>query len=386
VATLDLEDSSFRLTSSLPPLNRAGTDPATSVHQLPCRSDRFSWIRSAGNNTGGVLNNAVVKTCLVTGADGFIGSALCRRLQGMGTRVYRLSRKAIGPDSIAADLGRKPILRLNDARPEAVFHLAGRVHIPDDGPDAEAEHTLVTVEGTQHLLQAAAEAGVSVFVFFGSCAVMPEGTVSELDETAQPDPRTPYGRAKLRAEELVLSMNNNDGMRTVSLRLPMVYGPGHKGQLPRMIRAIVRGVFPPLPRYPGKRSLVHVEDVVDAAILVAKRPEAAGKVYVVAEPRAYSSREIYEIVLRSLGRRPPAWHVPRGVLASTALIGDLGERLTQRRWPFDSAALSRLSRPAVYSAAKIERELGFRTAKSFATAAPGLVAQREASRSRLSSR
>jgi nucleoside-diphosphate-sugar epimerase len=319
-----------------------------------------------------------VKTCLVTGADGFIGSALCRRLEGMGTRVYRLSRKAVGADSIAADLGRSSSLRLNDVRPEAVFHLAGRVHVTE-GPDAEAEHILVTVEGTRHLLQAASEAGAGVFVFFSSCAVMPEGAASELDETVQPEPRTSYGRAKLRAEELVLAMNNKAAMRTVALRLPMVYGPGHKGQLPRMIRAIDRGIFPPLPRYPGKRSLVHVEDVVDAAILVAQRPEAAGNVYVVAEPRAYSSREIYEIVLQSLGRRQPRWHVPGAVVASAAAIGDLGERLTRRRLPFDSATLSKLSRPAIYSAAKIERELGYKAAKSFATAAAYLVAHREAS-------
>lgn len=320
-----------------------------------------------------------IARCLVTGADGFIGSALCRRLEGMGARVYRVSRNPGGPDTMVADLGRDPIAGLDDVRPEAVFHLAGRVHVMDEGSDAEAEHIRVTVEGTRYLLQAAAEAGAGVFVFFSSCAVMPEGSASELDETTPPAPATPYGRAKLRAEELVLGMNAKGGMRTVCLRLPMVYGRGHKGHLPRMIRAIDRGVFPPLPQYPGKRSLVHVDDVVDAAILVAQRPEAAGNVYIVSEPRAYSSREIYEIVLHSLGRRPPGWRVPRAVLASTALVGDLGERLTRRRLPFDSAALSKLSRPAVYSAAKIERELGFRTAKSFATAAPDLVAVRAAS-------
>jgi nucleoside-diphosphate-sugar epimerase len=231
----------------------------------------------------------------------------------------------------------------------------------------------VTVEGTRYLLQAAAESGAGAFVFFSSVAVMPEGSASELDETVKPAPTTPYGRAKLQAEELVLEMNGKGGMRTVSLRLPMVYGPGHKGHLPRMIRAIERGVFPPLPQYPGKRSLVHVDDVVDAAILVAQRPEAAGQVYIVSEPRAYSSREIYEIVLRALGRTPPAWHVPSAVLATAALAGDLGERIAHRRLPFDTSALSKLSEPAIYSAAKIERELGFRPRKSFETAAPELV-------------
>jgi nucleoside-diphosphate-sugar epimerase len=320
----------------------------------------------------------VVKTALVTGADGFIGRVLCRRLEGMGARVYRLSRKASGPDAIAADLGRDPIRGLDAIRPDAVFHLAGRVHMLDEGPDAEAEHLRVTVEGTRYLLQAAVNAGANVFVFFSSVAVMPEGSASELDETATAAPVTPYGRAKLRAEELVLATNGKASMRTVCLRLPMVYGPGHKGHLPRMIGAIERGVFPPLPQYPGKRSLVHVEDAVDAAILVAQKPEAAGKVYIVAEPRAYSSREIYEIVLKSLGRRPPGWHVPRAVLASSALAGDLGERITRRRLPFDSSALSKLSLPAVYSAAKIERELGFRTAKTFAIDAADLVTRHAA--------
>jgi len=312
----------------------------------------------------------------VTGADGFIGTVLSRRLEASGARVYPLSRKAVGPDAIVADIGRDPIRGLDAIRPDAVFHLAGRVHVMDEGAEAEAEHMRVTVEGTRYLLQAASEAGASVFVFFSSCAVMPEGSATELDETTPPAPTTPYGRAKLRAEELVLGMNGKGGMRTVSIRLPMVYGAGHKGHLPRMISAIERGIFPPLPHYAGKRSLVHVEDASDAAVLVAQRAEAGGQVYIVAEPRAYSSREIYEIVLKALGRRPPAWHVPRAMLATAALAGDLGERITRRRLPFDAATLSKLSRPAIYSAAKIQRELGFTAKKSFETAATDLVAHR----------
>jgi nucleoside-diphosphate-sugar epimerase len=294
----------------------------------------------------------------------------------MGARVYRLSREARGPDTITANLGRSPIVGLDNIRPEVVFHLAARVHMMDDGPDAEAEHFRVTVEGTRQLLQAAADAGAKVFIFFSTCAVMPEGSAGAVDETGPPAPTTSYGRAKLRAEELVLDMNGKRDMRTVCLRPPLVYGPGHKGHLPQMIRMIELGVFPPLPEYTGKRSLVHVEDAVAAATLTAERPESGGQAYIVAEPRPYSSREIYEIVLRSLGKKPPRWHMPRAALASAALVGDIGERLLRRRLPFDTTALSKLSRNAVYSAAKIERELGFKPAKSFATAAADLVGQR----------
>ena len=114
-------------------------------------------------------------------------------------------------------------------------------------------------------------------------------------------------------------------------------------------------------------------------MLVAQRPEAAGNVYIVSEPRPYSSREIYEIVLQALGRQAPEWHVPRAVLASSALLGDLGERIARRRLPFDSSALSKLSMPAMYGEGKIERELGFRTRKTFATAAREVVEQPKAS-------
>lgn len=317
-----------------------------------------------------------MERCLVTGADGFIGKVLCRRLVEDGVRVLRLVHRADGPDTISADLGRDPIPSLDAFRPEAVFHLGGRVHGFDDGRDSEADHLRVTVEGTRHLLAASIRARVQFFVFFSSCAVMPAGLANPVDERAEPKPSTPYARAKLSAEELVIRMNGTDGLKTVCLRLPMVYGPGHKGQLPRMIDAIERGLFPPIPNLGGGRSLIHVEDVVDAALLVARSPKSAGKVYVVAEPRAYTSRELYEIVLKSLGRRPPRWNVPPSVLTAAALTGDVGERLTGRRSPFDSEALRKLSQPAKYSAARIERELGFTPRRSFAASAHELTSLR----------
>ena len=132
-------------------------------------------------------------------------------------------------------------------------------------------------------------------------------------------------------------------MRTVCLRLPMVYGPGHKGHLPRMIARSSGACSRRCLSTPGNAAFVHVEDAVDAAILVAQRPEAAGKVYIVSEPRAVLlARDLRD---RAAGARAAGagWHVPRAVLASTALAGDLGERITRRRLPFDSAALSKLS-------------------------------------------
>lgn len=309
----------------------------------------------------------------MTGAYGFVGSAMCHRLDRSGVRVYRLVRSGAGPDTIAADLGRDPISGLDDLAPEAVFHLAGRVHQFDDRPSSEAEHFRVTVEGTRTLLAASTHAGVKSFVFFSTCAVLPIGLPEDVDESTEPRPTTPYAKAKLAAEELVIGMNGSNGMRTACLRLPMVYGPGHKGQLPRMIGAIDRGWFPPIPDLGGRRSLVHVEDVVSAALLVARSPQSAGKVYIVSEPRAYTSRELYESILHSLGRRTPRWQVPISALRMAAVAGDIGERLIGRRLPFDSEALRKLSEPAMFSGARIELELGYKPERSFATSVHDLV-------------
>jgi nucleoside-diphosphate-sugar epimerase len=278
---------------------------------------------------------------------------------------------------MAVDFGRDPIPSLSDFQPEVVFHLAGRAHRFDS--NAEREQMRITVEGTRDLLNASLKAGVERFVFFSTCAVLGEGAERELDETDPPSPVGAYGRAKLAAEELVVSMNGTAQLTTTSLRMPMVYGPGHKGSLPRMINAISRGWFPPLPNYRSQRSMVHVEDVTDAAILVSRRPEAAGKIYIVAEPRAYSSREIYEIVMRSLGRKLPRWHVPHAALVALALTGDAGRRLTKRQFPFDSDGLRRLSRPARYRPALIYRELGFQTSRAFVDSTQQLLDAKAAS-------
>ncbi|MHB8688608.1 MAG: NAD-dependent epimerase/dehydratase family protein [Candidatus Dormibacteraceae bacterium] len=317
-----------------------------------------------------------VEQCLVTGADGFIGSVLSHRLSEEGVRVLRLVHRSDGPDTLAVDLGRDPVPSLDDFQPEAVFHLAGRVHQFDQWTDSQSEHIRVTEEGTRDLLAASIRARVQSFVFFSTCAVMPVGLPCVVDESVEPRPITPYACAKLSAEQLVIGMNGTGGLRTACLRLPMVYGPGHKGQLPRMIRAIETGWFPPIPDLGGGRSLVHVEDAVAAALLVARSPQAAGKVYIVAEPRPYTSRELYEIILGGLGRRPPTWHLPRIALIAAAYAGDAIEKSTRRRMPFDSEALRKLLQPAHYSAARIERELGFRPTRSFASSVHELTGSR----------
>jgi len=255
---------------------------------------------------------------------------------------------------------------------DTVFHLAGKAHALSESASEEASYFQVNREGTRRVLEAAHRAGVRRFVFFSSVKAMGEGGPEELDETCALPPETPYGRSKRDAEELVLE--GNYVPEPVVLRLTMVYGPGGKGNLERMIGAVARRRFPPLPEFGNSRSMVHVDDVIQAATLAAGSPRAAGRNYILTDGRAYSTRQIYEWICEALGRPVPRWRVPGEFLRAVALGGDIIGRVTGRRFFLDTDSLRKLSDSALYSSARIEKELGFSPRWDLRSALPEMVA------------
>ena len=297
---------------------------------------------------------------LVSGASGFIGRNLCQCLRERGVRIRALMRhECQGPwdEVLVADLAvNLPDKVLQGV--DTVFHLAGKAHALSETRQDEAEYHAINTMGTQRLLEACQAEGVQRFVLFSSVKAMGEGGVKCLDEGADTPPETPYGRSKLGAEQLVLK--GGYVPHPVVLRLSMVYGPIKKGNLPRMIHAIARGRFPPLPELGNQRSMVHVDDVVRAAILVAERPESAGGTYILTDGRAYSTRQMYEWICEALGKSIPSWYVPTFALRLLALMGDGIGALSGKRFVFDSDAMEKLVGSACYSSDLIQNDLGFK--------------------------
>jgi UDP-glucose 4-epimerase len=325
----------------------------------------------------------VGERCLVTGASGFIGRALCQELHAQGRAVRAVMRTPCqGPweEQASLDLaaGMVPAELLADV--DVVFHLAGKVHDLSERVPDEAAYRAANVDATRALLEAAAAAGAPRFVFMSSLAVVGDTGDALADETAASPPTTPYGRSKLEAERLVLAAGARAGMHVCNLRPALVYGPEARGNLPRMLEAIDRRRFPPVPELGNRRSLVGVDDLVGAALLAAGRREAAGQTYVVTDGRAYSTRGMYVAMARALGREPGAVAVPRWCLAGLARAGDLIGRVRGRRFVFDSAALQRLTGSAWFSADKIARELGWRPTQTLEDALPAMVADHRAGR------
>ena len=201
---------------------------------------------------------------------------------------------------------------------------------------------------------------------------MGEASDDCLDEEAATRPSTAYGRSKLEAEHLVIDRGYVP--HPCVLRLAMVYGPGAKGNLVKMIKAVRRGVFPSLVAVQNRRSMVHVDDVVEAAIGAATHEASKGATYIVTDGKIYSTGEIYAAIRAALRMVPIRWSAPLPVLRLAAHLGDGLERILRRRLPLNSGVLEKLLGSECYNSDKIVRELGFRPRHSLANSLPEMIA------------
>lgn len=321
-----------------------------------------------------------MKKILVTGASGFIGTHLIKRLlqDGFSVRALVFSHFAKSDVSshvevVQGDIRDAQFMKEAARDIDTVFHLAGRAHALSEIQQEDSKYHAINVQGTRNLLEAARHHGVQRFIFFSSVKVMGEETEGCVDESAEPHPLTAYGRSKLEAEKLVLNYGERYGFHAVCLRLSLVYGEGNKGNLTRMIQAVDRGFFPPLQNITSYRSMVHVSNVVEAAILASQKSQANGMCYIVADVAPYATFEIYEMILRALGRDIPRWHIPLKILRFAGLFGDCIGRLRGRRFIFDSEVLKKMTDTAWYSPEKISRDLGFRPTLTIQQTLPEII-------------
>ena len=305
-----------------------------------------------------------MKKALVTGASGFIGRALCARLQVDGWEVVALGRRsAEGPwsrwvEADVANAGQMAAAEEKMAGPlTAVFHLAGKAHALAELKADLSEYDRINAEGTRQVLALARRLECPRLVLASTIKAMGEGQRVTQTEADAPAPESPYGKSKLRAEEIVL--REGGPVEAAVLRLAMVYGGKERGNMTRMVEAVRRHRFPPFPETGNRRAMVHVADVVTAFFLAAEHPRAAGEVFIVTDGELYSTRELYLTIRRALGWGPPKVTPPLGLFKLAARAGDVLGKLAGRRMPLDSDSLAKLTDSAAFSCEKLQRTLGF---------------------------
>jgi nucleoside-diphosphate-sugar epimerase len=260
----------------------------------------------------------------------------------------------------------------------AVFHLAS--HSPRALPrlqDHDDLYRRVVANGTQWLVQHARAAGAKKFILASTLKVFGEFGCDGADEATPPRPDSAYGRAKVAAEQAVLSAPE---IGPTIVRLAPIYGVGNNSVVSRLIVALSRRWTPLLPDTQNRRSMVHFDDVAAALTLVATRSDTAGRVYHLTDGMTYSTRDIIRFISEAMGRPMPRWTIPGGALKLAASAGEILEPLLGRSLPFNRDIIEKLLGSSWMRDGLIRNELGFSAKNTLATALPEMVAKVRESR------
>ena len=307
---------------------------------------------------------------LITGANGFIGQALCKRILSDGYKARVAVRNATQIKALPSGIEGVQVGDVDSETDwsealsgiEEIVHLAARVHIINDtASDPLTAFRWVNVKGTEHLAQTAAASGCRRFVFMSSIKVNGEGTEAggqksevryrkaqlkmAFSENDNPEPRDAYGISKWEAEQVLQEIAEATGLEVVILRPPLVYGSGVKANFLRLMRAVACGVPLPVSNVNNRISLIYKENLVDAVFTCLSHPKAAGQTYLVSDGEDVSTPELIRRISSAMGKPARLFPFPPFFLKMAGIITG------------KSVAIDKLVRSLTIDCSKIRRDL-----------------------------
>lgn len=258
---------------------------------------------------------------LVTGANGFVGRAVCKTLSNAGLSVRGTVRKRENAPSINNVPFNGELITIGDIGPntkwgmalqdiDIVIHLAARAHVMKEiAADPLLEFRTVNTLVTKTLACAAVSAEVKRFIYISSIKVNGEHTGNiPFSEGDTPNPQDPYAVSKLEAEQALQAIAQETGLEIVILRPPLVYGTGVRANFLKLMNLINAGVPLPFNSVKNSRSLLYIGNLVDAIIKCIQHPFAANKTFLISDGEDLSTPELIRRLASALNK--PARLVP----------------------------------------------------------------------------
>ena len=269
---------------------------------------------------------------VVTGANGFIGRALCDALREQNFAVRPAVRTPSNASSevVVGTIGRDTQWEAALSDVDVVIHLAARVHLLNDkARDPLAEFREVNVEGTKKLAYQAVQMGVKRLIFVSSIKVNGDNTRpgEKFSESSIPHPDSPYGISKWEAEQALNALQGK--IQIVIVRPPLVYGANAPGNMSRLLRLVDRGFPLPFAATTNRRSLIGVDNLVDFLIRCVDSPAASNQTFLVSDGDDVSTAQLVRLLSDALNRPACLFPLPEMPIRLVArLVGKL-ERFDQ---------------------------------------------------------
>ena len=277
----------------------------------------------------------------ITGANGFIGKSLCKALHKLNKPVVAIVRSENSIKTLSGINTRvigniTPNTNWSQALEncEVIIHCAAKADAMNSKDNFD-DYYAVNADGTKNLAEQAVEAGVKKLIFLSSIKVNGENTDKKIFDNNLnneknlkfrhdhlPNPDGYYAKSKFEAEKMLWNISLKTGLEVIVFRLPLVYGPGVRGNIARLIKIINLGLPLPLSGIKNKRSILGIDNLVDLLIHSIHHSKASGKIFLASDDQDLSTPELIKIIAFSLGRKANLFPFPISMLKFlTSVLG-----------------------------------------------------------------
>ena len=273
---------------------------------------------------------------IITGATGFVGSNLSAYLEEKKYAVEKLSLKKSHWDF--------------NRNADVIIHLAGIAHDIMNLTTID-EYFRVHRDLTILLFKEFLNSNVRDFIYFSSVKATADSVDGFLDENHYSNPKTPYGKSKLEAENYLLSQQLSENKRLFIIRPCMIHGPGNKGNLNLLYKVVKKGIPWPLADFDNQRSFLSIDNLNFLIERIISDQNMASGVYNFSDDKALSSNDLVKIIANTSGKTERLLKIPKHLISFVAKTGDY------LKLPLNSERLKKLTENYIVSNQKIKTAL-----------------------------
>ena len=237
---------------------------------------------------------------IITGATGFVGSNLSKYLEEKGNVVGKLSLR--NPDWIL------------NKNADVIIHLAGKAH-DTANTSADDEYFKVNRDLTIRLFEEFLNSEIRDFIYFSSVKATADTIEGILDENHPSDPKTPYGKSKLEAENYLLAQELPENKRLFIIRPCMIHGPGNKGNLNLLYKVVEKGIPWPLADFDNQRSFLSIDNLNFLIERIISDQNMTSGIYNFSDDKALSTNDLVKIIANTSGKTERLLKIPKHLIS-----------------------------------------------------------------------